>query len=143
MGSQGSWRSYGKGTHEKAGRTRIHHTCECLPDSRTSLFGLAPARSPLDAIFLYASLIVGVGGQRKRDGVESTAIRICQSKGMGKGEASSALANWRSIASIVAPMLFGKAGAWGSRKGVPGAPFLCVAALSLAAEAVFRTIRDV
>ena len=100
------------------------------------IFGLAPNRAPLDALFLYTSLIVGVGGQRKRDGVESTIIRHCQSKGMGKGEASASLANWRSIASIAAPLLFGKAY---QIAGVR-APFLTISMLSVAAEGIFRTV---
>ena len=44
--------------------------------------------------------------------------------------------------SIVGPLIFGSAFAWGTSKGrkMPGAPFFVVALFSLMAEGVFRTL---
>lgn len=107
---------------------------------------LAPARAPLDTMFTNLSLLIAVGSHRKRDAVEALLMRGAQKHGLGMGETSAALANWRSVASIAGPLLFGSIYAWSTeqsrRRYIPGFPFFLAAALAIASEITFRAVES-
>ena len=72
-------------------------------------------------------------GQRQRDGTETFITDVAVAKGFGKGECEANKMNWRSMANIIAPILYSKSFA---TQGVK-APFYLAIVLTLCAEAVF------
>ena len=75
----------------------------------SSLLVMAPTWS-------FYIMFVLAFGDRKRDGVESMLTDLGTEKGFGRGRIASALVNWRSIANMIAPLLFTNLYAWGVRQ---------------------------
>mmetsp|Transcript_18224 Transcript_18224/g.29639 ORF Transcript_18224/g.29639 Transcript_18224/m.29639 type:complete len:736 (-) Transcript_18224:23-2230(-) len=126
------------------GHTSFSNFCQFLG---SVLWGLAPAESPWDMILTHLSLLVSLGAQRKRDAVESITTKILMNDPtIGKGQIAAALANWRSIASIVGPLIFGNAYAYATgnpeKRYIPGLPFFIVAGMTVGAEHLFRSLSD-
>jgi cytochrome-b5 reductase len=124
-----------------------------LAAGAAALMALTPASAPWDVLATHASLALSVGALRRRDGVEAIATRLAGQAGagadtatasMGNGELAAALAGWRSLAALVAPLVLGNALAWGTRDGhrMPGAPFWGLAAASLLAYSTFAALTD-
>jgi cytochrome-b5 reductase len=124
-----------------------------LAAAASALMALAPASAPWDVLATHASLALSVGALRRRDGVEAITARIAGQVGaggggatgsMGNGELAAALAAWRSLAALAAPLVLGNALAWGTRDGrdMPGAPFWGLAAASLLAHSTFAALSD-
>ena len=66
---------------------------------------------------MYLHVLVTGVGERKRDGVETMITKLGAERGYGRGELAAAMANFRSIANILAPLLYGYSYAFGlSRK---------------------------
>lgn len=93
---------------------------------------------------LFVALAVSLLGQRKRDCVESMVTDICVAGGMGKGEVSASLANFRTLPGIVGPVTMGYLYSWATSKPsvryIPGLPFYMVAVLMLVAEGSFQML---
>jgi cytochrome-b5 reductase len=125
-----------------------------LAAAASALMALAPASAPWDVLATHASLALSVGALRRRDGVEAITARLAGQAGagggggatrsMGNGELAAALAGWRSLAALAAPLVLGNALAWGTRDGrnMPGAPFWGLAAASLLAHSTFAALSD-
>lgn len=75
-------------------------------------------------------------GQRQRDGVETMITEEGVARGMGKGLVESYKMNWRSVANLLAPLVYSRAFAWGQRVGRPGTPFWLAIAFTLLSELV-------
>jgi hypothetical protein len=56
---------------------------------------------------MYMHVIATGFGERKRDGVETMITKLGVERGWGRGELAASMANFRSIANIIAPLLFG------------------------------------
>ena len=52
-------------------------------------------------------------GERKRDGVEALLTAEASRLGFGRGEVAAGMSNFRSVANILAPLLFAVAYNWG------------------------------
>ena len=93
---------------------------------------------------LFVAMVVSLLGQRKRDCVESMVTEICVDGGMGKGEVSASMANFRTLPGIVGPITMGYVYAWAtsnpSKRYIPGLPFYIVGVLMLLAEGSFRML---
>ena len=93
-------------------------------------------------------LFFGMLGDRKRDGVESMLTDIgTTGKGFGRGRIASALFNWRSLANIIAPLLYNSLFQWGlGKKKATGVQYfasshqLACLSCSLIAEMIYRSI---
>ena len=78
------------------------------------LLGSGRQRVPL---MMYIHVLITGFGERKRDGVETMITKLGAERGYGRGELAAAMANFRSIANILAPLLYGYSYAFGlSRK---------------------------
>ena len=93
---------------------------------------------------LFVALGIGLLGQRKRDCVESSVTDICVARGMGKGEVSASLANFRTLPGIIGPISMGYIYSWATAKPsvryIPGLPFYLVGVLMLVAEGSFQML---
>jgi hypothetical protein len=73
------------------------------------LFASSPAT-------MDAHILVTGFGERKRDGVETMVTRLGSERGWGRGELAAAMSNFRSVANVLAPLLFGYTYAFGLRQ---------------------------
>jgi DHA1 family multidrug resistance protein-like MFS transporter len=62
---------------------------------------------------MYAYVMATGLGERKRDGVETLITAEASRLGFGRGEIAAGMSNFRSIANILAPLLFAGAFNWG------------------------------
>ena len=125
---------------------KMHTTVSNLANAIAfCLWGAATATRPW---LLYASLAVGLIGQRKRDCVESlaTTLSIAPHGPLGKGEVAASLSNFRALSAIAGPVAMGYLYAWATKnpakRYMPGLPFYMVAALMLLAQGAFSMLSN-
>lgn len=109
------------------------------------LWGAASVKRPW---LLYASLAVGLIGQRKRDCVESlaTTLSIAPNGPLGKGEVAASLSNFRALSAIAGPLSMGYLYSWATKnpaaRYIPGLPFYMVAVMMLVAQGSFSLLSN-
>jgi hypothetical protein len=93
---------------------------------------------------MYAHVLVTGFGERKRDGVETMITKLGVERGWGRGELAASMANFRSIANILAPLLFGYSYALGQRMNRPTLLFWSrMLVCAVLPELVFRSANAV
>eukprot|EP01065_Artemidia_motanka_P012505 TRINITY_DN1688_c0_g1_i1.p1 TRINITY_DN1688_c0_g1~~TRINITY_DN1688_c0_g1_i1.p1 ORF type:complete len:448 (+),score=149.39 TRINITY_DN1688_c0_g1_i1:69-1346(+) len=97
--------------------------------------GRAPAHAAMTAALFFS-----MAGGRNKAAVETALIAHGSAGGLGKGQITAGMANFKAVASIVGPPLSAKVYNWGSTRGLRGAPYLVIAAGYLLAEVVFQMV---
>lgn len=118
--------------------TTFNNACNCL--SLMSYAALPPFSWLSTYVHMYLGVLFAAPGGRKRDAAEALIMKIGQEEGFGNGFLSGAMMNFRSITSIIGPLLLGSAYAWGSKRGRPQVPFIVGCISILLAEASLRTL---
>jgi MFS family permease len=121
------------------GHTRLSNLAMALAFFIQSLG--SPANLGSKYITQYVALSLWFVGGRKRDALETLCTgETLRHTAMGKGQVSSALSNFKSMAAVLGPPLSAKAYSYGLRNKWPGLPYSLIGLMYLLAEAVHTTM---
>jgi len=92
------------------------------------------------SLCLYAAVLFGAPGGRKRDAAESLVMKLGNQEGFGNGFISGSMMNFRAIVNVLSPPVQGYLYAWGRKKKFPNLVMLFSVLTILVSEAWLRSL---
>jgi len=89
---------------------------------------------------MWLGLLLLLPTMERRAAVSALATKEAVRCGFKRGEFAGLFANWRAVATAVAPVLYGKIHAFTVAKGFPGAPYIVAGMMCMIAEALHRSM---
>lgn len=115
----------------------MHTTmCHLTTVASNTLLGLFPSD-----VTQWAMGLAGFYGDQRTNGVKQMVANLAVKEGIAKGEMSGLTANLRALMVVFGPAIYSTAYTTGSKRGVPGAPFLAVAVVCALAELAHRRVK--
>lgn len=116
---------------------RGHTTASCLMSmAGLSLWAIKP--TPFN---MFLGLAIMTFGMERRAAITAMTSKEASKIGIGRGEFAGLFANWRAIATCVAPILYGRVYQRVYKKA-PGTPYLVAGMFAILGEMLHRTLSD-
>jgi len=91
---------------------------------------------------MWLGMLLLMPTMERRTAIGAISTKEAIKCGFTRGEFAGLFANWRAVATAVAPVLYGRVHAMMAPKGLPGAPYFVAGLVCILAEILHKTMSD-
>jgi len=91
---------------------------------------------------MWLGLLLLFPTMERRSAISALATGEAERCGFEKGEFAGLFANWRAVATAIAPVLYGKIYGAMAKKGFPGAPYVVAGLICMLGELLHKSMTN-